>query len=65
MLCPLLRVLVKLEKCFLFHFKSSFYSEEDHSLVFLFFKFHNVIKCLSRKQEIHFTEELEKQTVSH
>ena len=44
------------EKCFLFHFKSSFRSRENQILEFTIFKFHDVIKCLSIKQEIHFTE---------
>ena len=44
-----------LEKCFLLHFKSSFRSPENQILVFQIFKFHDVIKCLSVKQEIHFT----------
>ena len=55
---------MKLGKSFLFHFKSFFYSQENQSLEFLFFKFHDVIKCLGRKQEIHFTEGLGKQTQS-
>ena len=44
------------EKCFLFHFKSSFHSRENQILEFCIFKFHDVIKCLSTKEEIHFTE---------
>ena len=44
------------EKCFLFHFKSSFRSRENQILEFYFFKFHDVIKCLIIKQETHFTE---------
>ena len=44
------------EKWFLFHFKSSFTSGEKQILEFYLFKFHDVIKCLSIKQEIHFTE---------
>ena len=44
------------EICFLFHFKSSFCSRENQVLEFQIFKFHDVIKCLSIKQEIHFTE---------
>ena len=43
-------------KCFLFHFKSSFRSPENQVLEFYIFKFHDVMKCLSIKQEIHFTE---------
>ena len=42
-------------KCFLFHFKSSFRSGENQNLEFQMFKFHDVIKCLNIKQEIHFT----------
>ena len=41
---------------FLFHFKSSFRSPENQILEFYIFKFHDVIKCLSIKQEIYFTE---------
>ena len=40
-------------KCFLFHFKSSFRSQ---ILELYILKFHDVVKCLSIKQEIHFTE---------
>ena len=40
---------------FFFHFKSSFRSRENQILEFYIFKFHDVIKCLSIKQEIHFT----------
>ena len=43
-------------KNFLFHFKSSFRSCENQILEFYIFKFHGIIKCLSIKQEIHFTE---------
>ena len=45
-----------LGKCFLFHFKSSFHSHKNQILEFSIFKFHDVIKCLRTKQEIHFTE---------
>ena len=41
---------------FLFDFKTSFRSRENQILEFYIFKFHDVIKCLSIKQEIHFTE---------
>ena len=44
------------EKCFLFHFKSSFLSRENQTLKFCIFKFHDVIDCLSVKREIYFTE---------
>ena len=44
------------ERCFLFHFKSSFLSQKNQILEFYILKFHDVIKCLSIKQEIHFTE---------
>ena len=44
------------EKCFLFHFKSFFRSREDQMLELYIFKFYGVIKYLSIKQEIHFTE---------
>ena len=40
----------------LFHFKSSFHSQENQILEFLILKFHGVIKCLSIEQEIHFIE---------
>ena len=49
-----------LEKCFLFHFKSSFHSRENQSLEFKIFKFHDVIKCLSIKQGTYFTKQLVK-----
>ena len=39
-----------------FRFKSSVCSRENQILEFYIFKFHDVIKCLSIKQEIHFTE---------
>ena len=44
------------ERCFLFHLKSSFHSQENQILKFYILKFRDVIKCLSIKQEIHFTE---------
>ena len=43
------------EKCFLFHLKSSFRSRENQILELYIFKFCDVIKWLSIKQEIHFT----------
>ena len=43
------------ERCLLFHFKSSFSFQENQMLEFYILKFHDVIKCLSIKQEIHFT----------
>ena len=46
------------ERCFLFHFKSFFHSQENQILEFYILKFHDGIKCLSTKQEIHFTEPL-------
>ena len=48
------------EKCFLFHFKSSFRSRENQISEFLVFKFHEVIKCQSTEQEILFTGKLGK-----
>ena len=45
-------------KCFLFHFKSSFRSWENHILISQIFKFHDVIKCLSMKQEMHLQNNL-------
>ena len=44
------------ERCFLFHFKSSFRSQENQILEFYILNFHDIIKCLSIKQEIHFAE---------
>ena len=44
------------ERCFLFLFKSSFHSQENQILEFYILKFDDIIKCLSIKQEIHFTE---------
>ena len=35
------------ERCFSFHFKSSFCSQENQILEFYILKFHDVIKCLS------------------
>ena len=42
------------------HFESSFCSLDNQILTFQVFKRHEVIKCLSMKQETHFTEKLEK-----
>ena len=44
------------EKCFLFHFESSFRSWDNQILTFQIFKCHDVIKCLSMKPETHITE---------
>ena len=44
------------EKCFLFHFESSFHSWNNQTVTFEVFKFHDVIKFLSMKQETHFTK---------
>ena len=44
------------EKCFLFHFQSSFHYWDNQILNFLIFKCHDVIKCVSMKQETHFIE---------
>ena len=41
---------------FLFHFKTSFRSRENHILEFYIFKFYDAIKCLSIEQEIHFIQ---------
>ena len=38
------------------HFKHFFCSRKNQILEFYIFKFHDVIKCLSIKQEIHFTK---------
>ena len=40
----------------LFHFRSCFSSRENQILEFYISKFHDVIKCLSIKQEIYFTK---------
>ena len=41
----------------IFYFTSkALCSRENQLLEFLIFKFHDVIKCLSIRQEIHFTE---------
>ena len=39
------------EKCFLFHFEGSFRSQENQILEFQVFNFHDVIKCVSIKEE--------------
>ena len=44
------------EKCFLFHFESSFRSWDNQILNFQIFKCHDVIKCLSMEHETHFIE---------
>ena len=44
------------EKCFLFHFESSFRSWDNQILNFQIFKCHDVIKCLCMKHETHFIE---------
>ena len=44
------------EKCFLFHFRSSFRSWDNQILTFEIFKYHDVIKFPSIKHETHFTE---------
>ena len=41
---------------FYFTFKSFFRSRENQILKLCIFKFHDVIKCLIIKEEIHFTE---------
>ena len=43
--------LSKQEKCFLFHFKSSFHSGENQILEFQMFRFHDIIKCRSIKHK--------------
>ena len=50
------RALVKLGKYFLFHFKSSFRCRENQIYKFCIFKFHEVIKYKTIKEEIRFTE---------
>ena len=47
------------KKCFLFHFESSFSSQDNQILIFQIFKYHD-IKCPSMKHETHFTEYLGK-----
>ena len=42
---------MNLAKCFLFLFKSSFLSRENHILIYQIFKFHDGIKCLRIKQK--------------
>ena len=42
----------------IFYFTSNALFVLEKVLVFWIFKFHDVIKCLSIKQEIHFTENL-------
>ena len=49
---------------FLTHFRSFFCSQENLILEFSIFKFHDVMKCLSIKQEINFTESLGQETQS-
>ena len=44
------------EKCFLFHFESSFHSWDNQILTFQIFKCHDVIKCLSMKHVTHIIE---------
>ena len=44
------------EKCFLFHFESSFRSWDNQILTFQIFKCHDIIKCPTMKHETHFTE---------
>ena len=46
------------EKCFLFHFKSSFPSRENQMLEFYNVKFHDVIKCLMKFDEMKFVNEI-------
>ena len=48
--------LSNLRTCFLFHLKIIFRSQENQILELCIFKFHDVIKYLRKKQEIHFTE---------
>ena len=49
-----------LEKYFSFHLKSSCLSQENYVLEFYILKFHDVIKWLTIKQELYFTEWLGK-----
>ena len=44
------------KKRFSFHFESSFRSWDNQILTFQMFQCHDIIKCLSIKQEMHFTE---------
>ena len=44
------------EKCFLFHFKISFYSWDHQILTFQVLKCYDVIKCLSVKHKTHLAE---------
>ena len=50
------------EKCFLFHFESSFRSSDNQILNFQVFICHGVIKCLSTKNDTYFIDQLGKQT---
>ena len=50
------------EKCFLFHFESSFLSWDNQILNFQIFKCHDVIKCLNMKHDTYFIEWIGKQT---
>ena len=50
---PKLERLSNWERCFLFHFKSSFLSQENQILEFYILKFYDVIKWLSIKQEMN------------
>ena len=52
------------EKCFLFHFKSSFRSLDNKILNFQIFKCHGVIKCLCMEHETHFIEKIGKKAQS-
>ena len=47
---------MKQRKIFFISIQKLFLSREDQILEFQIFKFYDVIKCLSVKQEIHFTE---------
>ena len=49
--CIFATLLFKSKREHLFHFKSSFLSQENRILEIYSFKFHDVIKCLSTKQK--------------
>ena len=51
------------EKCFLFHFESSFCSGDNQILNFPIFKCHDVIKCLSMKHKTFYWITCEANTV--
>ena len=47
---------MKQKKSFLFHLESTFHSCDNQVLTFQIFKCHDIVECISMKQEIDFTE---------